>query len=128
MTKKIKNQTFGELEADIMEIIWELDQVTVRQVLNRLRKKRDIAYTTVMTVMSRLADKGVLKRQLDENSAYIYQPSQDKKTFLAASSKKAINNLLNDFGEIAVAQFIDIIETNDWKNTDEWRKKLKKIK
>lgn len=128
MKTKKSNHSLGELEAEIMETIWKLNRASVRQVLNRLKKKRKIAYTTVMTVMTRLADKGVLKRKLDESGAYIYTPVQDRQDFLASTSKKAINRLINEFGEVAVAQFIDAVEASNLKDLEKWQKKLKKIK
>ena len=51
----------GELETAIMAIVWQRDgEVTVRQVWEALKPKRSLAYTTEMTVMSRLVPKGVL--------------------------------------------------------------------
>lgn len=118
-------ESLGELEAEIMEIVWELNEASVRQVLVKLRKKRKIAYTTVMTVMTRLCDKEVLRRTLNDKGAYIYTPAETKGEFFATASKKAINRLINEFGEVAIAQFVDIIETSDLKDVEEWRKKLK---
>jgi predicted transcriptional regulator len=81
-----------------------------------------------MTVMVRLHNKGILKRKLDETGAYIYTPVQDKRTFLERASKKAIKDLIREYGEVAVAQFIDAVESSNLKNLEEWRRKLKKIK
>lgn len=127
MKTKKSNYSLGELEAVIMKTIWKLNRASVRQVLNRLKKKRKLAYTTVMTVMARLADKRVLKRKLDESGAYIYTPVQDKQDFLASTSKKAINRLIKEFGEVAIAQFIDVVEASNLKDLEKWQKKLKKI-
>ncbi len=121
-------QPLGALEADIMEAMWALSDASVRQVFDRLRKKRKIAYTTIMTVMSRLHNKGVLKRRLNDDGAYIYRPAQDKKIFIAAISKKAITDLIKSFGEVAVAQFIDEVENSGLKDLAKWQKKLRKIK
>lgn len=127
MPKKEYNKILGKLEAEIMEIVWELGSTSVRDVLNKIKKKKKLAYTTIMTVMSRLSDKGILKRKL-KNDAYIYTPVQDKQSFYAATSKKIIKNLINEFGEdVAVAQFIDIVENGDLKKSKEWRHKLEKI-
>lgn len=120
-------QSLGELEAEVMEIIWQLSSASVREVLTRIRKKKKVAYTTIMTVMARLHDKGILKRELDDNGAYIYAAIQDKEKFLAVTSKKVIRCLLRDFGDVAVAQFIDIMENGDSEKLKEWRRKLKKI-
>ncbi|MDF1498646.1 MAG: BlaI/MecI/CopY family transcriptional regulator [Patescibacteria group bacterium] len=129
--KKIKpsNNALGELEAEIMKVIWSLEKASVREVLLCLKKKRKIAYTTVMTVMSRLYDKGILKRNLNNSGAHIYIPvSKNKKEFLNFVSKKAIDNLINEFGDLAVTQFLDIIENSDKKKLKEFQKRLKKIK
>ncbi|MDP2210900.1 MAG: BlaI/MecI/CopY family transcriptional regulator, partial [Candidatus Aquicultor sp.] len=50
----------GDLEADIMELVWEKDLASVREIHGILERDREIAYTTVMTVMSRLAEKNIL--------------------------------------------------------------------
>lgn len=111
-----------------MEILWASPRSSVRTVLTQLEKKRKVAYNTVMTVMTRLYDKGILARASDASGAYWYHPIQKKEYFLAATSKKIINRLVNEFGEIAIAQFMDVIERNDVKKIARWRKKLKKIK
>lgn len=121
------NSSLGKLEAEVMEIIWKLKTATVRAVVNRINKKRNAAYTTIMTIMSRLHAKGVLERRQDENGAYLYTPAECKEKFLARASGRVIKNLLNSFGEVAVAQFLDVLENSRY-NTAEWRKRLKKIK
>lgn len=126
MAKKITS-SLGSLEKEIMEIIWKAKTASVRFVLNKLSKKRAIAYTTIMTTMSRLHAKGILKRHQDAGGAYIYTPAEDKPTFLARVSGNMINSLLNNYGDVAVAQFIDILENSNY-NTAQWRKKLKKIR
>jgi BlaI family penicillinase repressor len=69
----------GDLEADIMSVVWEKGKATVQEVKDALEPNRPLAYTTVMTVMARLVDKGVLNRQ-KEGRAHSYTPaaSQDK--------------------------------------------------
>jgi|AntRauTorcE11897_2_1112592.scaffolds.fasta_scaffold25200_2 predicted transcriptional regulator len=128
MVNKEITQVFGELEAEIMELVWKLKTVSVRNVLEKISLKRKIAYTTVMTVMSRLHDKGMLKRTLDTSGAYVYSATKTKDKFFAAASKKMIGNLLNDYGEVAVAQFFDAVESSNLKDLKKWQKKLKSIK
>ena len=125
MKKKFK--PLAELETEIMTILWDLKTASVRSLVTRLLKNREVSYTTIMTTMSRLHAKGVLKRHQDAGGAYIYTPAEDKPTFLARVSGNMINSLLNSFGDIAVAQFIDILENSHY-NSAELRKKLKKIK
>jgi len=61
-----------------MKIVWELDRATVREVYERLRAQRKIAYTTVMTMMNILEQKRHLKKSLQER-AYIYQSTRPQK-------------------------------------------------
>jgi len=121
------NHSLGELEAEIMEVVWKLKKCPVRRVLDKLKSKRKVAYTTVMTVMCRLYNKGLLKRTLDASGAYVYSSRREKKEFLVSASRNAINNLIKEFGDVAVAQFIDIVESKDAKKLKEWRGKLKKL-
>lgn len=128
MEKNPLKQPLGELEAEIMKVIWACNCCCVREVLKKINKRKKLAYTTVMTVMGRLYEKRLLKRHLNDSGAYVYEPVQDKENFLAKSSKKAINSLLAEYGDVAVAQFLDILEAKDFKEAENWRKKLKKVK
>lgn len=119
----MKSTSLGELERDIMEIIWKSNtSLSVRDVTEALQKKRKIAYTTVMTIMGRLVDKGLLKRQ-ESGKAYAYQPVYSKEKFLSRVSRQIIKNFITSFGEAAVAHFAQ--EVN--KLTPEKRKQLQKM-
>ncbi len=63
----------GELEAQVMRLIWARGDATVRDILGDLQRDRPIAYTTVMTVMDNLRRKGWLSRR-PEGRAYRYEP------------------------------------------------------
>ena len=68
----------GELERAIMDVLWEsAEPLTVRQVGARLTD-RDLAHTTVMTVLDRLAKKGFAKRQRD-GRAWRYCAAADRR-------------------------------------------------
>ncbi|MCA0454040.1 MAG: BlaI/MecI/CopY family transcriptional regulator [Chloroflexi bacterium] len=96
----------GELELAIMEIVWNQQPISVSEVLTILNtQQRKLAYTSVMTVMSRLVEKGWLKTE-KRGRAYIYQALQSRQEAEARAVGEVVHALLNDFGEIAVAQFI----------------------
>lgn len=61
---------------EVLHLVWELDRATVAEVRDRILANRNVAYTTVMTVMKNLADKGFLKYE-KEGNAYVYFPSRD---------------------------------------------------
>ena len=75
-------------ELAIMKVVWRLEKATVRDVYETLRTKREIAYTTVMTMMKILEEKGYLKRSRAER-AYVYRPSQPR--------QKVIGSMVRDF-------------------------------
>ncbi len=80
-----------DLEALIMGIVWDAGgQVTVRYVYENIQKKRKLAYTTVMTVMGRLVDKGILSRD-KSGRAYLYAPLVSKSSMLGTSLKSLAN-------------------------------------
>lgn len=120
-------KSLGELESEIMEVVWKIGSASVRDVLSTLEKKKKIAYTTVMTVMARLRGKGILKRKMDSNGAFIYIPAKDKKLFLEDVSEKMIKSFIKEYGDVAVAQFVDIIETSDARQSEEWKNKLRQL-
>ena len=63
----------GWLEADVLRVVWDNGDVTVRDVYEHLRESRRIAYTTVMSVLRNLAVKGLLEQD-KSRAAYVYRP------------------------------------------------------
>ena len=116
--KKGLRKILGDLETDIMEIIWQKGELTVRQVYQTLQDTRSIAYTTVMTVMSRLADKSLLEK-LKEGNAFLYQATSTREEFTRSTLKKVINELMADFTAPAISQFLDSMEDADPERMEE---------
>ncbi|MFQ5738730.1 MAG: BlaI/MecI/CopY family transcriptional regulator [Acidobacteriota bacterium] len=116
--KKGLKRVLGELESQIMEILWSLSEATVRQVHARLQERRKIAYTTVMTVMSRLAEKGLLERR-KEGNAYVYQPLSSRREFTHSVVGSVIASLIRDFGTPTMTQFLESVEEEDPESIEE---------
>lgn len=91
----------GDLEVDIMELVWKLAKptVTVREVYNALLKKREIAYTTVMTTMVRLSEKELLKIVDKSGLANCYIPVVDRDTFVKNSVSHVLDIFFAEFPE-----------------------------
>jgi len=102
----------GELELAIMHVAWTRGSVTVREVHERLSRDRSLAYTTVMTVMGRLAEKGVLERQR-KGKAYLYQPTRSREQLRGDLAADVARALLKDFGQVAVVQFVRELDRVD---------------
>ena len=86
-----------------MEVMWSAPgPLTVRAVLDQVNHRRHppLAYTTVMTVMARLADKEVLDRT-PAGRGYAYHPA------VSGPAALAVRGVFRDFGETAVAHFVE---------------------
>lgn len=65
----------GDTEMEILHHVWNMQKATVAEVQERILKDRKVAYTTVMTIMKNLSDKGLLNKKLKGNT-YVYRPAQ----------------------------------------------------
>ena len=117
-SKKGIRQVLGDLEADIMEMLWRESPASVRDVHEVLAKDRTIAYTTVMTVMSRLAKKGILRRN-QSGRAYLYLPTQSREEFCSETISTVMQGLLGGFGEPVLSHFVETVGSADADKLDE---------
>ncbi len=101
----ISKKLLGTLECDIMQCMWDVEEATVQDVVKVLNQKRPIAYTTIMTVMGHLVEKGLLTR-ISEGKRYLYRVAQSQEEFLRTSSQNMVRRVLNDFGDLAIAGFM----------------------
>ncbi|MGH2556049.1 MAG: BlaI/MecI/CopY family transcriptional regulator [Actinomycetota bacterium] len=102
----------GPLETEVMEVVWQRGEATVREVHDMLRRVRPVAYTTVMTTMGRLAEKGLLRRE-EEQPAYHYSPLVSRAQYERSTVKSVVDWLMSHFRDPAVAYFLDKVEKED---------------
>ena len=93
----------GDLQAAVMEIFWSRESATVREVADELNKKRSLAYTTVLTLVSRLWSRGLLERE-PEGRGFRYSAAKSRDEFLAQLSDELIDRLFADFGATGIAR------------------------
>ncbi len=96
-----------------MEEVWRQRAATVRdvlEILNRGPKQR--AYTTVMTIMTRLHRKGLLTRRRHGKSD-VYAPAVDRKVYLDARAQAEVAALIDEFGDVALVHFAREVEALD---------------
>lgn len=85
-------RNLGQLEAAVMQRMWDWQRpVPVRDVLEDLQRDRSIAYTTVMTVMDTLFQKGILKREM-HGRAFRYQPVRSREEHTAELMEQVLAN------------------------------------
>lgn len=101
---------FGQLEQAILNQLWTSGPRTVRDVLNNLVHHRQVAYTTVMTVMNRLVDHGYLRREAGTSGAFVYSPKQTRDRLSASVTRQTVNELVSHYGDVALVQFLDRLD------------------
>jgi predicted transcriptional regulator len=117
------SEVLGPLEADIMEAVWDQGEVTVRDVHRTLNNDREIAYTTVMTTLGRLADKGMLQR-VEAQPAHRFSALLTREQYASSTVKSVVDWLVNHFPDPAMSYFIDRVEKEDEEVIDRLREAI----
>ena len=92
-----------ELEADVMEAVWERGEASVREVMEALNlATHERAYTTYMTIMTRLASKGLLERRR-EGKTDRYRPRYARDQYADLRARAELDSIVDQFGELALA-------------------------
>jgi BlaI family transcriptional regulator, penicillinase repressor len=117
-----QSQTFTDGEHRIMEVIWKKGSATVAEVAEALAGKDGAAYTTILTMMRIMRDKGYLRCR-KEGRAHVYIPRVDRE----AAARKAVRQLLGKFfagspGELVLSFLRD--EEISLKEIDELKRKI----
>jgi len=110
-------QIMGDLEAEILECVWDLGSASVKDVHECLLLRREIAYTTVMTVMSRLAAKGVLVSR-PVGRAYVYEAAAGREEFCAGIARDFFSGVLVDADRAVLVQFVESVTEHDMEQLD----------
>ena len=113
-----------ELESEVMEEVWRQGgEVTVRDVLAVLnaRSPKQRAYTTVMTIMRRLDDKGLLERRRDGKTD-IYRARILRDKYLEARTNAEVLAVVEQYGEQALVQFAREMDKLDPKRRAQLRR------
>jgi predicted transcriptional regulator len=92
MATKGAFQVLGSTEREVMHVLWQDGRGMVRDVYEQIRKRRKVAYTTIMTTMVRLAEKGVLAKEGTRGGGYTYTPRMTKDELMV----KAVEQMLTD--------------------------------
>jgi BlaI family transcriptional regulator, penicillinase repressor len=112
-------------ELQIMKVIWERQRVTVRDVYEALLARRRIAYTTVMTMMNILEQKGYLKKTPGEDRAYVYEPARSRKRVMRAMVKEFIDRVFSGSANPLMVHLIEDRHLTE-KDLDALRKAIRR--
>jgi predicted transcriptional regulator len=95
-----------ELESEVMEEVWDRGSVTVRAILEALngRGQKQRAYTTIMTIMQRLDEKGLLRR-CRQGKTDVYEACMSREGYLQARAAAEVGALVEQYGDEAFVNF-----------------------
>ncbi len=110
-------------ELEIMKVIWKLETATVRQVYETLLERRRIAYTTVMTMMNILEQKGYLKKE-QADRAYVYRPTRPQSQVIRSMVREFVDRVFNGSAEPLLAHLVEDRRLTE-KDLEEIRKAIK---
>ena len=110
-----------------MDVVWAKGDVTVRDVHGALGSERSLAYTTVMTTLGRLADKGFLEK-VEGQPAHHYKAVVTRDEYAKSTVKSVVDWLVSHFPDPAVAYFVDKVEEEDDEVIDRLREVIEQRK
>jgi BlaI family transcriptional regulator, penicillinase repressor len=113
--------TLTPQELSIMKVIWSRDEATVRDVYEALREKRSVAYTTVMTMMKILEEKGYLKKTTVER-AHVYKPAKPRNQVVGAMVRDFVDRVFDGAPNSLLLQL-----ARDNKLSDKQRRIVKQL-
>ena len=121
------NRFFGTLEARIMNILWDGEEMSIKDVQHKLEGEKAVNFNTVMTVMNRLVDKRILQKR-PAGRSFLYRPVLSKEQFLETQSKELTHELMEEFGSLAVNHMLDALEEADPQLMDKLEQKIRQLK
>jgi len=106
----------GPLEADVLNAVYAMGRpVRVRDVYEGMRKARKIAYTTVMSTMNTLYEKGILDRKVTNSKGgllYVYWPKMSKEEMEKTAVKQILDSLIQNFGDAVTSYLTELDKAN----------------
>jgi predicted transcriptional regulator len=111
----------GIRELAIMKVIWRLEEASVREVYETLRRRRPVAYTTVMTMMSTLEAKGYLKKRAD-GRAFRYRPARPQGRVIASLVRDFVDRVFDGSSRPLLAYLV-----TEGRLTEQERQELKRL-
>lgn len=124
-----KQLSLGPLEAEILDIVWQMGTVTVREVHDRILTDpdRELAYASVTTVLNRLTNKGWLACDR-QGKSFSWRPLVSREQARALHSYEQLNQFLAITNPDVVAAFADRLDQTSVDQLEAISQKLRSIR
>lgn len=117
----------GDLQADIMAILWRLGEGRVGDVRGALPPERNSAYTTVQTVMNRLADRGLLDRER-AGSAFVYRPRYEEADYLSRSIGERLSEASSGARTAALINLVGNLDSEELSEITRYANRIRRAR
>ena len=115
----------GDLQAEVMSVVWKLGEAKVEDV--RAAQRKGLAYNTIQTVMNRLFERGLLKRELRGN-AFVYSARYDEGAYLARSIGDRLKSASPDARREALHNLVGELAPDDLAELSRYANRIKRAR
>jgi predicted transcriptional regulator len=106
-------KVLGDLEAKVLRAVWQLNRpATAREVHDRVVRNHRVELLTVITVLNKLVDKGVLTRA-KQNDVFHYRARLGEEEFMSRASRRVVEGILSLGPEAVAASLVDVLAERD---------------
>jgi predicted transcriptional regulator len=113
MEEAMESNQLTRCEAEVMDVVWARESVTVQDVVDSIQ--RDLAYTTVMTTLKILEQKGFVRRGRKRGRAYLYSPLVSRESVSCSMARELTDRL---FGGSLKSLVLSLVQTSDIASDD----------
>ena len=106
---KTRKNVLTDQELEIMKIIWRRESATVRDVYEELLEHRKVAYTTVMTMMGILEQKGRLKKS-EDGRAFVYHPVESQGKVVGSMVQEFVKRVFNGSAKPLLVHLVENLD------------------
>ena len=106
----MNTRVLGELEQQVMNIVWKLNGCSIKKVVIEIKRKKKIAYTTVATILQRLFYKELVNRKVTKQG-YWYFPRISRESYIKNLATSFLRKMTYTFGDIAITSFAESLES-----------------
>lgn len=121
-------KVLGELESAILKILWQYGELNVRKMQKLLEQTyKKLSINAVMTIMNRLVEKKVLKKQSKEG-IFVYSPNVSQEEFSRTVTKDILSSVIKDPALFSVSSFAELVDELDDETLQKLRQFINKKK
>jgi predicted transcriptional regulator len=117
----------GDLQAEVMAIVWQLGRARVDEVRAAQPRRHRSAYTTIQTVMNRLAERGLLVREREGN-AFVYRARYDEGDYLARTIGDRLADASPQARRAALVNLVDNLDASELDEVARYANRIRRMR